>query len=546
MGDALRELVLPRLDRVRASSGSFMARCPVHEDGTASLSVGAGNEHPVVLYCHAGCAPEDILAKLDLTWEDLSKPREQVDKTDRYRNPRQNGSPFPAARWSDTYEYVDEAGELLFQVLRSPNKDFRQRRKDPTAKDGWSWKLGDTRRVLYRLPQVIEAVNAGKIIWICEGEKDVHTFEKHGLVATCNPGGAGKWKSEYSEVLREAVVTIVADRDEPGRAHARQIRDSLIDVAACIEIVEAKDGKDATDHVEAGHSLADLVVTWTSEKPVKLDLAPDLWEFIAVEDEPHDWIVPGLLERGDRLILTGFEGLGKSMLVRQMATMIAAGMHPFMWNREFQPAKVLVIDCENSERQSRRKFRPLAAASIKHGHRVPHGGLRLIHRPEGIDLTRGADAEWLMERVTAHKPDVLFVGPFYRLHNANINEELPARQTVAVLDAVRTAVDCALITEAHAGHGEAGKGRSVRPTGSSLLLRWPEFGFGIAPVKDPEPGQPCMDVEVRHWRGMRDERPWPAYLTWGDPGDWPWKLSLGPPPKAPVTPPVGFPAQRRR
>jgi hypothetical protein len=517
MADAMRELILPRLEAVKKSGSGFMARCPAHNDGKASLSISAGKDHPVLLHCHAGCDPEDILAKLGLTWADLSAPREQRHN---------DGEWTPAGPASAVYDYRDENGNLLFQVLRTVNKDFRQRVPDPTAKSGWTWKLGDTRRVLYRLPEVIEAVRAGREVWICEGEKDVHTLTDHGLTATCNPGGAGKWRTEYTEVLREAVVTIVADRDEPGQAHARQVRDSLVDVASYVRIVEAASGKDATDHVQAGHSLVDLVEVWSTETPAKADLAPDLWEFISVADEPYNWIVPDLLERGDRLILTGFEGLGKSMLVRQMAVCIAAGIHPFLWHRSIEPHKVLIIDCENSERQSRRKFRPLAAASIKHGQRVPDGGLRIIHRPEGIDLTRGPDAEWLMERVTAHKPDVLFIGPFYRLHNANINEELPARKTVAVLDAVRAAVDCALITEAHAGHGEPGKNRSVRPAGSSLLLRWPEFGFGIAPAKEPEPGRPCMDVVVKHWRGQRDERNWPAYLTWGDPHDWPWKVSL--------------------
>jgi hypothetical protein len=96
-----------------------------------------------------------------------------------------------------------------------------------------------------------------------------------------------------------------------------------------------------------------------------------------------------------------------------------------------------------------------------------------------------------------------------------------------VLDQARTMADCALVIEAHAGHGELGLKRSVRPVGSSLLLRWPEFGYGLAPVGEPKPGQRPMDVEVKPWRGGRDDRDWPNFLTWGDPHDWPWKVSLG-------------------
>jgi hypothetical protein len=540
MTDILRELVLPKLERVKKSGGGFMARCPVHEDGTASLSLGEGDNQPVVIHCHAGCESEDVLAKIGLSWPELLNPRSKNDRQD--WQGRRNGAPLQRnARWAATYDYVDENGTLLFQVCRSPEKKFLQRRPDPNGKDGWSWKLGDTRRVLYRLPQVIEAVADGREVWICEGEKDVHTLEAQGLVGTCNPGGAGKWKPEFAEVLREAVVTIVADRDDPGREHARKVRDSLVGVAGYVRIVEVTNGKDVTDHVKTGASLADVEETFTTQPVVKVDLAPDLWEFIAVEDEPYDWIVPDLLERGDRLLFTGFEGLGKSMVTRQMAVAMAGGVHPFMHHRSIRPARVLVIDCENSERQGRRKYRQIAAVTTKRQCEPARGMLRLIHKPEGIDLSRAEWAEWLMERVSAHKPDVLFIGPFYRLHGGDIKDEAAARSAVAVLDAARTAVDCAMIIEAHSGHGEAGKARSVRPVGSSLLMRWPEFGFGIAPCKDPEPGQPCMDVEIRHWRGQRDVRNWPAYLTWGDPGDWPWKLSMGPPVKPAQQPASGHP-----
>lgn len=508
--DVLRELVLPKLDNVRKSGSGFMARCPAHDDGRASLSVGPGKDQPVLINCHAGCDRDDVLAKLGLTWDQLCEPRDQ---------PRGEWTPYGEA--VSVYDYIDEQGTLLFQVLRTVDKQFPARRPDATAKSGWAWKLGDTRRVPYRLPQVIEAVKAGQIIYVTEGEKDVHSLERHELVGTCNPGGAGKWRDEFGEFLREAHVVVIADKDAPGQKHARQVVASLEGIAGHIRIVEAAHGKDATDHFAAGGTAADLVETWTSEEEAKADLAPDLWDFLSTDDPPYDWVVPFLLERGDRLVWTGFEGLGKSMFTRQLAVMVAAGLDPFS-ETPIPPKRVLLIDCENSERQSRRKFRPLANATIEMGRHVEEGMLRLIHRPAGIDLTRDDHAAWLMERVTAHQPDLLIIGPFYRLHAGDMNDERMARKVVGVLDACRVKVDCALVTEAHAGHGEAGRNRSLRPAGSSLLLRWPEFGYGIAPHPDenPEPGQPVRRVAVKQWRGARDERNWPSWLEWGNP--WPW------------------------
>lgn len=524
--DVLREVVLPRLDAVKKTGAGFSARCPAHEDRQASLSVSEGREHPVVFHCHAGCQPEDICAKLGLDWKDLSKPGEAK---------RDRGEWTPYGEAVAVYRYYDEAGNLLFEVCRTADKQFPVRVPDPTAKSGYRWKLGDTRRVLYRLPQVLAAVEECRTVFVCEGEKDVHTLESHGMVGTCNPGGAGrgKWLPEFSEFLRDAVVWIVADNDPPGQAHARAIRESLLGVAADITVAEAKVGKDVTDHFTAGYTLDDLLITIPHEaQDGRTVLATDLIDFLAAADDLPEWVVPGLLERGDRLILTGFEGLGKSMLVRQLAVCAAAGRDPFHHQYDHTPARVLFIDCENSEAQSRRKLRPIAATAQWLKSPVKPGQMRLIHRAEGIDLTDEADAAWFLERVRAHEPDILFVGPFYRLHNANMNDEQVARRVVSVLDAARAINNCALVTEAHAGHGEAGKSRSVRPTGSSLLLRWPEFGYGLVPsaFDQPDANGTFRRVDVLPWRGPRDERDWPRHIEYGDKGEMPWR-PWRPPPK---------------
>jgi len=522
--DALHEIVLPKLEAVKKSGSGFMARCPAHEDRQASLSVATGNTHPVVMHCQAGCSPEDVCTAIGLDWAALCKPREQ-HRDDEWT---------PAGPAVAVYDYRDEQGGLLFQVLRTAKKDFRQRVPDATQKSGWRWSLGDTRRVLYKLSKVLTAVQECRIVYLVEGEKDVHTLEAHGEIATCNPGGAGKWRPEYTEVLRDAVVVIIADKDKPGQAHARQVRDALLPVAASVTVAEAKTGqvgdkdiKDATDHFTAGYGIGDLEITSDTGPAPAPTLAIDLWDFLDASDAPPDWVLPGLLERGDRLILTGFEGLGKSQLIRQLAICAAAGVHPFepSYSSDYPGANVLLIDCENSEAQSRRKLRPIATTIKELGRQIPRGGMRLLHRPEGIDLTREDDIAWLHERVTAHKPDVLFLGPFYRLHNANMNDEQVARSVVAVLDHIRAISNCALVTEAHAGHGEAGKSRAVRPTGSSLLLRWPEFGYGLAPNTSSEPDDKgrCRHVDVIAWRGPRDERDWPTQLQYGLPGDLPWK-----------------------
>src|SRR5207249_2375561 len=103
-----------------------------------------------------------------------------------------------------TYDYVDEGGTLLSQVCRFLPKAFKQRRPDGAG--GWTWNLNGTRRVLYHLPELRAAVAAGKRVFVVEGEKDADAVRQAGYAATCNAGGAGKWRREYGAELKGADV----------------------------------------------------------------------------------------------------------------------------------------------------------------------------------------------------------------------------------------------------------------------------------------------------------------------------------------------------
>lgn len=134
------------------------------------------------------------------------------------------------------YNYTNEHGELLFQVVRYQPKAFRQRRPDGSG--GWRWNLKGVRRVLYRLPQVIEAATKDQAIFICEGEKAVDALLKIGVTATCSPGGAGKWRGDYARVLEGAQVVVLPDNDEAGKKHAHQVATSLRGYAASVKVLE--------------------------------------------------------------------------------------------------------------------------------------------------------------------------------------------------------------------------------------------------------------------------------------------------------------------
>src|SRR5262245_36849109 len=198
--------ILGRLRNVKPSGNGWTACCPAHDDNRSSLSIGEGKDGKILLKCHAGCSTEAVVQALGLRMADLF--------------PTVNGSANGKPRIVATYDYVDEAGKLLFQVVRHEPKDFRQRR--PDDRGGFIWNMQGVRRVLYRLPEVIQAVKDGKRIWLVEGERDVDSLAEQGLAATTSVGGAGKWRDEYGQVLRGARVAIIPDADEPGRKHAQQ------------------------------------------------------------------------------------------------------------------------------------------------------------------------------------------------------------------------------------------------------------------------------------------------------------------------------------
>ena len=231
--------------------------------------------------------------------------------------------------------------------------------------------------------------------------------------------------------------------------------------------------------------------------------------------DEYDWLIPGLLERKDRLVLTGGEGAGKSTLVRQIAILSAAGINPMTFDL-IEPVKVLVVDTENSEKQWRRNARPLVAKAKILGSVDPAETLELAC-VKRMDITTDKDLGAVHRLVDEHQPGILVIGPLYRLTPRAITNDDDAAPLITALDTLRDR-DLALIMEAHAGHSTGGDGhRNLRPRGSAALMGWPEFGFGIA--KDPTDLTEKRFVLVR-WRGDRDQRDWPDTLRRG--GEWPW------------------------
>lgn len=218
------------------AGGAFVnAACPLGPHGSARVRFWLGDGDGRLMFgCYAGCGKLEILRAVGRGWKDCYP----------------GGTDWKAVRQevAARYPYRDEAGVLLYETVRlepgraGRDKDFRQRR--PVG-GGWEWSLGDVRRVLYRLPDLV-AADPARLVVVCEGEKDVESLAAIGVLGTTNVCGArSEWLEEYSAALAGRAVVVIEDADGAGRRHANEVVGSLTNHARAVRRVRLP-AKDAT------------------------------------------------------------------------------------------------------------------------------------------------------------------------------------------------------------------------------------------------------------------------------------------------------------
>jgi hypothetical protein len=251
--------ILAHLERVKQTgSDQWQALCPAHDDKNPSLSIRIGdNGHPL-LYCHAGCGYDRIIAAMGMDRPDTHQPASTKRKI------------------VATYDYRDEHGTLLYQKVRYQPKAFKQR--CPDGNGGWTWKLAGVQRVLYRLPELRIAVEQGQIIFFPEGEKDADRLVSLELSASTNCEGASKdtqrqkWLPEYNQQLTGARrLVLLPDADDQGKARVEHIAQQLAGIIPDIRIVPMPAPfKDVSDWLNAGHTRDELLALVDSIPSYKL------------------------------------------------------------------------------------------------------------------------------------------------------------------------------------------------------------------------------------------------------------------------------------
>lgn len=277
------------------------------------------------------------------------------------------------------YPYHDEQGMFLYWVVRYDPKDFRICRRDSTGEEIRG--LGDIRRVLYRLPEIL----LDSIVYVVEGEKDADRLGALGLPATTSPMGAKNWQAEYAQHLKGKQVVIIPDNDPEGERYAQDVARSLIGVATAVKIVRLPGldpHGDVSDWLKAGGTKEELLeiverTPWGTDDGQPL-LATESshgtralqWLTLAQLREQTQAVIPyvvdGLLAQKSLSILGGKMNAGKSTVARNIARCVCRG-EPFL-GRPTAQGPVLYLAPEESAAGVMGDFDAMGMANEAHIH----------------------------------------------------------------------------------------------------------------------------------------------------------------------------------
>jgi RecA/RadA recombinase len=376
------EQIAKSLGNAKRANGQWVASCPVPSHGKGngdknpSLSVHIDDEGKPLFHCHGGCTQESVFQ----TIRDMQLLPELEERPD----PLANIKPLPKVEFQQEWQYQDEDRVTVFVKHRlrvgESGKTYRLYKVDTDGKR--STTLGDARIVPYKLPELLDAKTAGRIIYLAEGEKAVDALMSLGVVATTAHSGAGHWPEAITEYFAGANVVILPDNDLSGWSYARKAAEAILPIAKALKVVDLglqEQGDDAYEFIEAGGGRAELAalvkaapkiisvddvtiperlqaITASSTKTDEIytsdhdhvqkqaeiahEFAPDppkevdkpkptktikIESWDTIQDEPVEWLIEGVIPKGSFTALYGPPGSFKSFIALDIAEAIATG-----------------------------------------------------------------------------------------------------------------------------------------------------------------------------------------------------------------------------
>ena len=201
--------------------------------------------------------------------------------------------------------------------------------------------------------------------------------------------------------------------------------------------------------------------------------------------------------------------------------MTAAGLHPFT-GTPIPPKRTLLVDLENPPSIVQRKTQApcsTSPASSPGGTTAARGSTRA---PAASTSARPPTPSGSPGSSRGPRPTSSSPGPLYKMTiDGGERAEQLHSAVAAFWNPMRERHGVALWLEAHAPMAQSGSPRDLRPLGSGVWQRWPEFGKTLRADSSNR-----NELVIGRYRGDRDERQWPERLTrpaYGEPRRWPWK-----------------------
>jgi hypothetical protein len=543
------EQIAKSLGNAKRANGQWVASCPVPSHGKGngdknpSLSVHIDDEGKPLFHCHGGCTQESVFQ----TIRDMQLLPELEERPD----PLANIKPLPKVEFQQEWQYQDEDRVTVFVKHRlrvgDTGKTYRLYKVDTDGKRYPT--LGDARIVPYKLPELLDAKTAGRIIYLAEGEKAVDALMSLGVVATTAHSGAGHWPEAITEYFAGANVVILPDNDLSGWSYARKAAEAILPIAKALKVVDLglqEQGDDAYEFIEAGGGRAELAalvkaapkitsvddvtiperlqaITASSTKTDEIyisdhdhvqkqadiahEFAPDppkeapkptktikIEHWDSIEDEPVEWLIDKVLVAGSFSALYGPPGSFKSFMALDMAEAIATG-RSWMGREVSKPGAVLYLAGEG--------FGGVGARikAIKIHHQTENGAPIYVVRHQLNLRSSAEDFNALMMAVVTLVEET---GVEFRLAivdtlarafgGGNENDSGEMMGFVVSMGKIQEFLNCALMVLHHSGKNAAlgmrGSSSLLGAVDSELeLLRFDEQMKGILTITKQKDGE---------------------------------------------------------
>jgi hypothetical protein len=451
-----------------------------------------------------------------------------------------------------TYDYTDAAGKPLFQVVRYASKKFVQRRR---GEDGqWIWGLSAGRywlsrsgwrtvasakgdipsgaeirqfpkcpRVPYRLPELIQAVAEGKTIWIPEGEKDVDKLRSIGLTATCNPGGAKNWLSEFRQYFRGADVVILPDNDETGREHGQMVENNLREAAnqlRKLDLPDLPDKGDVSDWIKAGGTAETLERLakgiYQNDTPAEPANPVDILDLRTFQMSdldripPRPWILGTTALRGAVTAVSAPGGTSKSTLELERCIAVATGI-PITGEPVHERARAWYLSAEDPWIEVMRRVKAICLRfdidpALLEGwlfiHDLSNGPIQVAARAETRIVH--PDTPKIAATVEHHGIGYIVLDPLVSFHALNENDNVEMATVIRSLSGVAQQTGCAIKIIAHARKGHlAGDTDTMR--GASAIRDGCRIVETLTTMTEDEAAKLNVDQSERRWLVRLDD-----------------------------------------